>query len=145
MSFIQNLALKLLGSDALAVIKAEAAAQARAETETKLRNEFARDLGSKGLVDLVGNHRVETFFSTTLGDRAAYSRQVHSALLLALCSGKTDIALAIVSAANLAEVSGEGFMKKKAAVLKVIKEKIPGISKSNAQLAIELAVQLIKD
>jgi hypothetical protein len=135
MSFLQTLGLKLLGADALAVIKGEvvqltratvAAEQDRAEVDT-----------------FVPRSRLEKFFQYTLNSRAqAGANQVTSALLKGIVG---DHALLITNAARDAEASGEGFMKKKAAVLKVIKEFVPTLTKSQQQLVIELAVQLAKD
>lgn len=139
MSFLQNLGLKLLGAEALAAIKAEVAAI----TEKKTRATIEEENKSKPLSAIVGNFRVERLFAETLDERAGPgANQVTSALLRALVP---EGAFGIEVAAREAELSGEGFMKKKAHVLRVVKEVAPHLTKSQQQLAIELAVQLIKD
>jgi len=142
LSFLQNLGLKLLGTDALAAIKGEVVDLTRKTVE----DEHATALREQPLSLMVGASRLETFFHDTLRARArAGSNQVTSALLLSLVGDNYQVAYSITEAARVAEESGEGFMKKKAAVLRAIREKELGLSKSQEQLVIELAVQLIRD
>lgn len=145
LSFFQNLGLKLLGSDALAEIKGEVVKLTERTTEQKVRQAVTVENITRPLRDLVGLDRLESFFRDTLLNRAgAGGTQVTSALLLSLV-GTTEAAWKISEAAQNAEASGEGFMKKKAAVLKVVREVVPGLKKSQENLVIELAVQSIKD
>lgn len=146
LSFIQNLGLKLLGSNALATIKGEVVKLTERSTEQKVRGTVEVENTTRPLGEVVGRGRLEEFFRDALKSRAgAGGNQVTAALLLALVHGDTSAAHAISKAAQTAEDSGEGFMKKKAAVLKVVREVSPGLKKSQEQLLIELAVQSIKD
>uniref|UniRef100_A0AB39CD74 Tail assembly protein n=1 Tax=Pseudomonas phage RVTF4 TaxID=3236931 RepID=A0AB39CD74_9VIRU len=136
LSFIQNLGLKLLG-DALSTIKGDVV--------TLTRKTVEKENETKTLDAIVGTPRLERFFQNVLTDRSGPgATQIASALLSGIVGGN-KVAYAITEAARTAEESGEGFMKKKAAVLRVIREVAPGLKKSQEQLAIELAVQLIKD
>ncbi|WDS62200.1 hypothetical protein [Pseudomonas phage D6] len=139
MSLLQTIGLKLLGEKALAEIKGEVAKI----TERTTRETIEREIPTRAINDLVGRGRLEQFFHATLEARAkAGPNQVTSALLRGIVG---EGAFGIECAAREAEASGEGFMKKKAHVLRVVKEVAPQLTKSQQQLVIELAVQLIKE
>jgi hypothetical protein len=133
MSLLQTLGLKLLGSDALAAIKAEVV--------TLAERTFRKTEDNKSFVDRTSTHDRELFLSDEIANPGRL-RQIQAALLVQLVGDKQR-AYEVIKASDEAEASGEGFMKKKAAVLKVVKEF--GLSKSVNQLVIELAVQLSKD
>ncbi|MNC04037.1 hypothetical protein D3C87_1249310 [compost metagenome] len=135
MNILQKLGLKLLGAAALATIKGDVVELTR--KATKIENE------SFPISSVVGTNRLEDWLQGQLETKFRGS-QVQAALLRTLVDGDRDKSYAIIEAARVAEESGEGFMKKKAAVLKVIREVAPGMKRSAEQLAIELAVQLIK-
>lgn len=133
MNLLQKLGLKLLGQPALAAIKGEVVDLTRLSVaqETKAKSFTARTTTGER----------EDFIQAELGETFR-RRQIQAALLVQLV-GTADNAFTVAEAARVAEATGEGFMKKKAAVLKVVKEL--GLSKSQSQLVIELAVQLSKD
>jgi hypothetical protein len=133
MSILKNIGLFILGDSALAEIKNEVV---ELTTRTVLTTE-----ARKVFTDRTSFGEREDFLQNELHETGR-RRQVQAALLTQL-TGSGDNAFTVADAARKAEESGEGFMKKKAAVLKVVKEL--GLSKSKSQLVIELAVQLIKD
>lgn len=135
MNILQKLGLKLLGAAALATIKGDVVELTR--KAAKIENE------SFPISSVVGTNRLEDWLQGQLETKFRGS-QVQAALLRNLVDGDRDKSYAIIEAARVAEESGEGFMKKKAIVLKVIREVAPGMKRSAEQLAIELAVQLIK-
>lgn len=137
LSFLQTLGLKLLGTVALNEIKDGVAAETKRSTE--------REVLSRSVSELVPASKIEQIIHDAISTRAGTgSNQVTSALLRNL-AGSNENAYQITKAARDAELSGEGFMKKKAAVLRKIREVAPGLPKSAEQLLIELAVQSIKD
>lgn len=139
MSFLQTIALKLLGQEALAKIKADVVEITKRTT----LEEVDKKNKTQPLEAIVGTPRLERFFANVLEERAAAGpNQITSALLRAIVP---EGAFGIEVAAREAEGSGEGFMKKKAHVLRAVKEIAPHLTKSQQQLVIELAVQLIKD
>lgn len=133
MNFLQKIGLALLGDARLAEIKKDVADITRASVAHEIKN--------TSLVDLVGRERVEKHLTSTLQHGGRYDQIVRS-LLIQQFYGDEEKATTLIDAAVKAENSGEGFMKKKAAVLKVAKEL--GLAKAKANLAIELAVQLTK-
>lgn len=133
MNFLQKIGLALLGDARLAEIKKDVVDLTRRTIEHENK--------TTSLVDLVGRDRVERHLSAALAHGGRYDQIVRS-LLVQQFYGDEQKANALIDAAVEAEKSGEGFMKKKAAVLKVAKEL--GLAKSKANLAIELAVQLTK-
>lgn len=133
MSIIQKIGFALIGATTLAEIKKEVV---ELTTRTVLATE-----GLKSFFERTTSSQREDFIANELFN-AGRIRQVQAALLVQLVGGEGP-AFTITEAARKAEETGEGFMKKKAAVLKVVKEL--GLSKSASQLAIELAVQLSKD
>lgn len=133
MNFLQKIGLALLGDKRMAEIKKDVV--------DLTRRTVAHEQKNHSLVDLVGRERIEDYFSTRLSNGSNYDRIVR-AVLIQLFEGDAFKATALIDAAVKAENSGEGFMKKKSAVLKVAKEL--GLVKSQANLAIELAVQLTK-
>lgn len=137
LSFLQNLGLKLLGVEALAKIKGEVAESTKQETERAVLRRSVSELVPSGKIEEIIQHAIDT--------RAGHgANQITSALLRNLV-GSTDAAYLVTAAAADAENSGEGFMKKKAAVLRKVREVSPGLPKSVEQLIIELAVQMLKD
>lgn len=134
MSILKSIGLALIGKKNLAAMNGE--------TTNLARTTLLAEQAGQPLTTVAGRVRLEQFFANTLAERSAPGdNQITAALLVGL-AGSTKAAEALVAAAAHAEGTGEGFMKKKAAVLKVAKSL--DLSKSQCQLAIELAVQLIK-
>lgn len=126
MSILKKIGFALIGKETLATMNLDTVQLTRTAMEAEQKELFKAQFEQR------------FFEETKLASRQA---QLLSAVLFHL-TGSSDKAYQVIAAANTAEQSGEGFMKKKAAVLKVVKEL--GLSKSQNQLVIELAVQLIK-
>ncbi|MCY1445574.1 hypothetical protein D9M71_620940 [compost metagenome] len=133
MNILQTIGLKLLGQQALAAIKGEVVDLTRISV--------AQENKAKSFAERTTSNEREDYIQAEISHPGRL-RQVQAALLVQLV-GCQERAFEVTKAADVAEASGEGFMKKKAAVLKVVKEF--GLSKSVSQLVIELAVQLSKD
>lgn len=126
MSILKKIGFALIGKETLATMNLDTVQLTRTSVEAEQKELFEAQFEQR------------FFQETKLASRQA---QLLSAVLFHL-TGSSDKAYQVITAADVAEQSGEGFMKKKAAVLKVVKEL--GLSKSQNQLVIELAVQLIK-
>jgi hypothetical protein len=138
MSFIKSLGLKLIGAEALDAIRNEA----HEKGIVKGRNDLVNEQKNIPISKLVDGDRLENWFSEALAKRAGGGgNQINSALLLKLAGSDKSATLAIINAVHRAEASGEGWMKKKAIVLKVVREVLGKRTKSIEQLIIELAVQ----
>lgn len=130
MNFVQKIGLALLGKQALAEIKKDVVTITTASVQAE-----------EGLKRVSAvNAAFDDGVKTTVKGYATYPAGTQ-ALVLENLVGK-DATQTLIKAAGEAEASGEGFMKKKAAVHKIAKTL--GLSKSGANLAVELAVQLIK-
>lgn len=129
MSLIKSLGLKLLGQAGLAEILKEEAVR----TASTVHRKYAQHLSPEAAQRQVDAALVDVKNAPTL-----------QFTVLRSIVGDSATTIILIDAVKQAEASGESFMKKKSAVLKVIKEVAPGLTKSQNQLAIELAVQLAK-
>lgn len=131
MSILQTIGLKLLGTEALATIKKEV-------VEITRKSVLAEEAG-KSIGERVGYTKLNDYVRAVNAQPAYRDLILRTALGHLVGPANVD---ALVSSAVEAEKSGEGFMKKKSAVLK--DAKLYTTSKSEAQAAVELAVQLTK-
>lgn len=130
MSILQKIGFALIGQSALAEIKKEVVTltTATVQAEEALKRAHAiREVESNARVGIASAEQ-------TIKEQA----QHYALSQLVGAAGGLDL----IAEARAAELSGEGFMKKKARVHKLAKTF--ELSKSRTNLAVELAVQLSK-